>query len=51
MFARGTIVTLTATPDTGWVFLNWAGDCTGTAPTCTVTMDRDRSVIAYFLKL
>ena len=51
VFARGTIVTLTAIPDTGWVFLNWAGDCTGTAPTCTVTMDRDRSVIAYFLKL
>ncbi len=51
VFARGTNVTLTATPDPGWVFLMWGGDCTGTAPTCSVVMSRDRVVIAYFQKL
>jgi hypothetical protein len=44
-------VILTATPDAGWEFVSWSGDCTGSAPTCTVTMDRDRWVFAYFRKL
>jgi len=51
VFPRGTIVILTATPDAGWEFVSWSGDCTGSAPTCTVTMDRDRWVFAYFRKL
>ncbi len=50
VFARGTNVTLTAIPDQGWVFVSWAGDCEGTDPTCIVTMDRDRWVMAYFAK-
>ncbi|HEY0708429.1 MAG TPA: hypothetical protein VGG33_16605 [Polyangia bacterium] len=41
-------VTLTATPVAGSVFLEWGGDCAGTAPTCTVTMNQDRSVRAKF---
>jgi hypothetical protein len=49
-FARDTVVVLTATPDPGWSFVGWGGDCTGTAPTCTLTMDRDKFVIAYFTK-
>ena len=34
----GTVVSLTATPDPGLRFVNWSGACTGTNPTCTVTV-------------
>ncbi len=50
VFPRDTNVTLTATPDPGWSFLGWGGDCTGTSPTCVVTMNRDKYVTAYFTK-
>ena len=33
-----TKVTLTATPDAGMKFTGWSGACTGTAPTCTLTV-------------
>jgi hypothetical protein len=46
-FSKGTMVTLTATPDAGSTFAGWGGDCTGTGP-CTVTMDQDRAVTATF---
>jgi PKD repeat protein len=48
-FAAGTVVTVTATPDTGSVFAGWSGDCNGTR-TCSVTMDSPRSVQARFEK-
>ncbi|MDM8522993.1 DUF1566 domain-containing protein [Desulfococcaceae bacterium HSG8] len=41
-------VTLTATPDACYNFTNWSGDCSGTSPTCTLTMDSDKSVTANF---
>lgn len=41
-------VTLTATAPTGWVFEEWAGACSGTSSTCTVTMDESKSVTASF---
>lgn len=47
-FLAGTNVTLTATPDPGYRFLGWGGDCTGTAPTCILTMTRNMWVVAYF---
>ncbi len=47
VYDYNTMVTLTATPDTGSVFGGWGGDCTGTDP-CTVTMDQARSVTANF---
>jgi len=50
VFPRGTNVTLTATPDPGWTFTGWGGDCAGTSPTCMLTMNRDKWVIAYFAK-
>jgi hypothetical protein len=43
-----TRMTLTAVPPTGRRFLGWSGDCTGTSLTCTVVMDRARTVDARF---
>ena len=47
-FSEDLTVTLTATPDTGFIFDGWSGDCTGPDPTCDVTMDQARNVIASF---
>ena len=47
----GTVVTVTATPDAGYVLQSWGGACAATAasnPTCTVTMDAAKSVSATF---
>jgi outer membrane protein assembly factor BamB len=46
-FNQGTIVILTATPDTGKVFSGWSGGCTGTG-TCTVTLNSNTGVTATF---
>jgi hypothetical protein len=46
-FARGTTVTLAATPSGGSTFTGWSGDCTGTGP-CLLTMDVPHSVTASF---
>jgi len=43
-----TPVTLTATPATGSIFQGWTGACTGTAATCTVTMNQTQNVTASF---
>jgi hypothetical protein len=45
----GTVVTLTAKPDEPPIFfLAWDGDCSGEQPTCTLTMNRDKTVSATF---
>jgi Fe-S cluster biogenesis protein NfuA len=46
-FASGTVVSLTATPDTGSAFAGWGGACSGTGA-CSVTMDAAKSVSATF---
>jgi hypothetical protein len=47
-FDPKTTVTLTATPDAGAVFERWGGACSGSAPTCTVTLTRDSTVAPLF---
>jgi uncharacterized repeat protein (TIGR01451 family)/uncharacterized repeat protein (TIGR02543 family) len=47
-YVSGTVVTLTAVPVSGASFLGWGGDCSGTALTCELTMDVDKSVTATF---
>lgn len=47
-FAFGTSVALTATPDSGYVFASWGGDCTGTTTTCAAAMTTQRTVTANF---
>ncbi len=45
----GTVVTLTAAPASGSSFAFWSGDCSGASPTCQVTLDAARSVMAAFV--
>lgn len=48
-FPKGTIVTLTATPNNTLTrFDTWGGDCSGGAGTCQVAMTQHRSVTAEF---
>ena len=44
----GQEVTVTATPDEGWSFSAWTGDCAGQGNPCTLTMDGDKTVGATF---
>lgn len=44
----GDVVTLTAIPNGSQTFVGWSGACTGTAPSCTVTMSGARTVTAEF---
>jgi uncharacterized repeat protein (TIGR02543 family) len=46
-YVNGTVVSLTAIPDPGFLFTGWGGDCSGTAA-CTLTMDGPRTVSATF---
>ena len=46
--AGGTVVTLTATADTKYLFDGWTGVCTSTA-TCTVTLNADSTVGTTFV--
>jgi hypothetical protein len=47
--AAGARVTLTATPTVA-PFVNWSGACTGSQPTCTLTLTADAQVQATFAK-
>ena len=47
---EGDQVTLSATPDTGWEFSGWSGDCSGTG-TCTLTVNAAKSVTATFTQI
>lgn len=46
-----TDVTLTATAAAGHALQSWGGACTGSAPTCTVSMSQARQVTATFAAL
>ncbi len=46
-FNLGTVVTLTATPESTSTFTGWSGACSGTG-TCVVSMTQQRSVTATF---
>ena len=52
-YEEGTTVELTATAADGYGFSGWSGDCApcGDDPTCTITMDGDKSCTASFLPI
>jgi uncharacterized repeat protein (TIGR02543 family) len=47
-YAPGTVVTLTATPASGYTFTGWSAGASGTSATTTVTMNANTSVTANF---
>jgi len=47
-YMNGSIVTLTATPNAGWVFNGWSGDLTGSVNPVNVTMNTNKTVTATF---
>jgi PKD repeat protein len=48
LYRPGTVVTLSAEPSPDSEFLGWSGACSGTAPTCEVTVTDDLMVGAAF---
>jgi len=48
-YASGTVVTLTATPASGFVFSSWSGDVTSTSNPVQVTMNANKTVTATFV--
>lgn len=48
-YASGTLVTLTATPASGYTFAGWGGDCQGTATSCTNPVAVATNVTANFV--
>lgn len=47
-YPSGTEIELIATPWPGSTFLGWGGACSGSAPTCSLTMSSDEAVVAAF---
>ncbi len=47
-FEAGTVVTLSAAPSANSTFAGWSGRCSGTHPTCRVTMNSSITVNAAF---
>ena len=47
-YTNGTIVELTATPKSGWVFKEWSGALTGITNPQEITIDKSKSVTATF---
>ena len=43
-FPEGTQVNLVATPNPGFAFMGWDGDCSGSSPSCNVTLSAPKSV-------
>lgn len=50
-YLLGSLVTLTAMPDTGYRFVNWTGDTTSQSSQMKITVDRNRNVEAKFEKI
>jgi hypothetical protein len=47
-YLGGQVVTVTATPDPGWYFVNWSGDTSGTTNQIPIRMDRNKRITANF---
>lgn len=47
-FKQTAVVTLTAEPNPNANFVRWEGACTGSSPTCIISMNQNRDVVARF---
>jgi len=47
-YDAGTVVTLTANPDSNYTFTGWSGDLSGSTNPTTITMDSDKTITATF---
>lgn len=50
-YTYGTVVTLTANEEPGWIFDHWAGDLNGNTNPDTIIVDSTKTVTAVFLEL
>jgi hypothetical protein len=50
IYFEGTVVTLTAVPDADWLFSGWAGDLSGQQNPVQITMNKDYSISATFVR-
>jgi uncharacterized repeat protein (TIGR02543 family) len=50
-YTAGSVVVMTAYPDSGWTFDGWSGDLTGMANPDTILMDSNKSVTVTFTKI
>jgi hypothetical protein len=48
IYYKGTVVTVSADPDSGHKFVNWTGDLSGALNPQTVTMNSNKSITAHF---
>lgn len=49
-FANDQNITITAVPDTGWIFDHWSGDLTGNTNPANIKMTGNKVIYAYFAK-
>ena len=47
-FSEGTVVSITASPASGWSFVGWSGDASGNTNPLSLTMDSNKSITATF---
>jgi len=48
-FNSGSTVTFTANPSSGYKFVSWSGDFSGTNPVAIITINSDKTIIANFI--
>ncbi|SFV89487.1 OmpA-like transmembrane domain protein [hydrothermal vent metagenome] len=51
VFNKNTVVSLTATPNSGYEFTDWGGSCSGNANPLTITINNNKSCAANFTLL
>jgi len=50
-YIAGTVVQVTAVPNSSYAFINWSGDASGTSNPVSITMDANKSVTANLIGL
>jgi Divergent InlB B-repeat domain/Right handed beta helix region len=51
LYNRDSLVNLTATPDSGWIFHSWSGDVSSTYNSVDVSMTGDKHIMASFYEV